>query len=176
MRLTAGPETVQAYGGRLASAVLPSASHLMHEQSYCAREGMRWHGGQLVPSVGRWVEVGWALWRLGQELSRSWPERAVGHAPSGLFREPGHVYVHGHGHGHVHGHVHGHGHGHGHGHEHERGYVHVHVPVPVHVHVHVHVQVRQRERDRQNRDQRDREPEPITPLQQQAVVKAQASR
>lgn len=35
-------------------------------------------------------------------------------------------------------------------------------------------EVRQRERDLQNRDQREREPEPITPLQQQAVVKAQA--
>ena len=40
----------------------------------------------------------------------------------------------------------------------------------------LHVQVRQHERDRQNRDQREREAELSTPLQQQAVVKAQASR
>ena len=45
-----------------------------------------------------------------------------------------------------------------------------HVPLPL------HVQVRQHERDRQSRDQREREAELSTPLQQQAVVKAQASR
>ena len=39
----------------------------------------------------------------------------------------------------------------------------------------LHVQVRQHERDRQSRDQREREAELSTPLQQQAVVKAQAS-
>ena len=44
-----------------------------------------------------------------------------------------------------------------------------HVPLPL------HVQVRQHERDRQSRDQREREAELSTPLQQQAVVKAQAS-
>ena len=53
---------------------------------------------------------------------------------------------------------------------------HVRMCACAHVPLHLHVQVRQRERDLQNRDQREREVELTTPLQQQAMVKAQASR